>query len=58
MRDHVKGLTEVQVGDISGCFLVRWCSYAIIKNKIGQAEPALCEAMLFILYHLPLFHMP
>jgi len=47
MGDHVKGLTEVQIDDMSGCSLVYRGSYAIIKrDETDQAGPALGEAML------------
>ena len=32
MEDCVKGFTEVQINDVSGCLLVHWCSYTIIEG--------------------------
>ena len=59
MGYHVKGLTEVQIDDISGSFLVHRCSYTIIKGHwVGQAGFALGEAMLVLPYQLPAFHVP
>jgi len=59
MGDCVKGLSEVQIDDVSGSSFVHCHSYTIIKSgKIGQAGPALGEAMLVLPYHLPLLHVP
>lgn len=58
MGDHVKGLTEFQVDDISNSSLVKKCSYAIVEGHwIGQAGLTLGEAMLVVLYHFPLPNM-
>ena len=38
MGYHVKGLTEVEIGGISGSSLVHWCSGTIIKgDQVGPA---------------------
>lgn len=59
MGDHVKGLTEFQVDDISNSSLVKKCSYAIIEGHwVGQAGCSHSDAMLVVSYHLPLFHVP
>ena len=55
MGDYVKGLTEIQVDDISGSCSLMQLHHR--KNKVGQAGPALGEAVLAIPYHLLLFHM-
>ena len=45
--------------DISGSSLVTFCDDIIVSvDKVGQAAPALGEAMLVISYHLLLFHVP
>jgi len=49
MEEYVKGLTEVQIEDISASSFVRWCSYTIIIcNKFGQAGLGFGKAMQVI----------
>ena len=55
MKNHVKGLAEVQTEDVSGSSLDHCLSYAKTKsNKFGHAGSALGEVMLVIPYHIPL----
>jgi len=49
MRDHVKGLAEVQVDDIHCPSPIHRSCHSIIKgHQIGRARSALGEAMLAV----------
>jgi len=53
VRDHVKGLAEVQVDDIHHPSPIRQSRNSIIEgHQIGQARSALGEAMLAVSNHL------
>jgi len=59
MREHVKGLAEVQVDDVHCPSLVHWCRHSIIEGyQIGQARSALVEAMLAVSDHFLISHVP
>ena len=59
MGDHVKGLAENQMDDISCLpFILRCCHSIIECHQIGQAQPSLDEAMLVISDHLLVPHVP
>ena len=52
----VKGLTEVEIDDISGSSLAHRCCDALIESHyVGQAGFALGEAMLVLPHQLPDF---
>ncbi len=52
MWDHVKGLAEVQVDDISCLSSVHQCQYSVIEGcQIGQTQPSFGEAMLAVSDH-------
>ena len=54
MVDHMKGLTEFQVDDISSFSFI----HSIIEgHQISQAQSALGGAILAGSSHLPVFHM-
>jgi len=59
VRDHVKGLAEVQVDDIHHPYPVHRSRHSIIEgHQIGQARSALGEAMLAVSYHLFIPYVP
>ena len=59
MRDHVKGFAEVQISDIYCPSPVYQSHHSIIEgHQIGQARPALGEAMLAVSDHLFVSYMP
>ncbi len=53
VRDHVKGLAEVQVDDIHRPSPIHQSHHSIIEgHQIGQARSTLGEAMLAVSNHL------
>jgi len=58
VRDHVKGLAEVQVDDFHHPSPVhRSCHSMTEGHQIGQAQSALSEAMLAVSNHLFILYM-
>ena len=59
VRDHVKGLAEVQVDDIHHPSPVHQRHHSIIEgHQIDQAQSALGEAMLAVSNHLFISYVP
>ena len=59
VKDHVKGLAEVQVDDIHHPSPVhRSRNFIIEGHQIGQARSALGEAMLAVSNHLFISYVP
>ena len=53
VQDHVKGLAQVRVHDISSSSFIGQCHHSITgDHQIGQAQSALGGAMLALLDHL------
>ena len=59
MQDHIRGLSQVQVDDISCPSFVHQCHHSITEvHKFHQARPTLGEAMLIVLDLLLISHVP
>jgi len=59
MWDHLRGLAQVQVDDTSRPSFVHQCHHSIIEgHQIGQARFALGEAVLAVMDHLLISHVP
>ena len=59
VADHVKGLTEVWIGDIRGSSLVHQHSYAIIEGHIlVMQDLLLAKGYLVVLLEALLLHPP
>ena len=59
MGNSAKGLTKVQVDNISSLSLIHWAGHLVIEgDQVGQAGPAFHEAMLGGPDPLAVLHMP
>lgn len=59
MWDDVRGLAQVQVDNIGCLSFVHWSHQSIVESQqIGQAQSALDEAILVVLDHLIVSHVP
>lgn len=59
VRACVKGFTEAQNNDTSSPSLVHSCSHSTVEGRwVGEAGPALCEAVLAVLNHPHILNVP